>query len=347
MEEVCVRTRMIYVGLSILPILALAPAVLAQGGEVENSAYRTFYAEQNAQKKAELGEKFLADFKESNYRSPILKTILTGYVQSQNWTKVLEHAEKLPTELSNADNATKTLVYTYGMAAAQATNNAAKTVEYGEKVLAADPNNLQAQVFVATTIPQGMPQDKGANDKALDLAGKALSGVQQYFSQPKPAQMTDAQWTQARIEYEDQLHSARGLIYFNRMDYAKSTDEYMTVLKNSPRDGVAHFYLGYAYRNQAAELSKALVEAIKTFDAARLAKKPQPEIDELDARRQGAQDEFSKVRDSAIDSLATAVAIADARVLQQAKDALESLYKVKNNDSLDGLDRLIASKKSK
>jgi tetratricopeptide (TPR) repeat protein len=335
-----------YAGVSILVMLVLAPLVLAQG-EVENSAYRTFYAEQNAQKKAELGEKFLADFKESTYRAPILKTIMTGYVQSQNWPKVLEHAEKLPTELANADNATKALVYTYGMAAAQATNNAAKTVEFGDKVLGVDPNNLQAQVFVATTIPQGMPQDKAANDKALELAGKALTGVQQYFSQPKPAQMTDAQWTQARVEYEDQLHSARGLIYFNRMDYTKSAEEYTTVIKNSPKDGVAHFYLGYAYRNQAADLSKTLVEAIKTFDAARVAKKPQPEIDELDARRQGAQDEFSKMRDSAIDSLATAVAIADTRVLKQAQDALEGLYKVKNNDSLDGLDQLIASKKPK
>src|SRR5262245_21313276 len=279
---------MSYVGLSILLILALAPTILAQaGGEVENSAYRTFYAEQNAQKKAELGEKFLADFKESTYRAPILKTILTAYVQSQNWAKVLEHAEKLPTELSDADNATKALVYTFGMTAAQATNNAAKTVDYGDKVLAVEPNNLQAQVFVATTIPQGMPQDKAANDRALDLATKALTGVQQYFSQPKPGEMTEAQWKQARVEYEDQLHSARGLIYFKRSDYGKSAEEYLEVIKNSPKDGVAHFYLGYAYRNEAADLSKALVEAIKSFDAARLAKKPQPEIDELDARRQG------------------------------------------------------------
>jgi len=332
------------IGLSVLVILGLTLTVLAQG-EVQNSAYRAFYAEQNAQKKAELGEKFLADFKESTYRAPILKTILTAYVQSQNWTKVLEHAEKLPTELSDADNATKALVYTFGMAAAQATNNAAKTVDYGDKVLAVDPNNLQAQVFVATTIPQGMPQDKAANDRALDLATKALSGVQQYFSQPKPAEMTEAQWKQARAEYEDQLHSARGTIYFNRSDYGKSAEEYLEVIKNSPKDGVAHFYLGYAYRNEAADLSKALVEAIKSYDAARLAKKPQPEIDELDARRQGLQDEFTKKRDSALESLATAVATADARVPKQAKEALESLYKAKNNESLDGLDQLIASKK--
>src|SRR5262249_46075661 len=158
---------------------------------------------------------------------------------------------------------------------------------------------------------------KAANDKALGLAEKALAGVQQYFSQPKPADMSDAQWKQARTEYEDQLHSARGLIYFNRLDYGKSAEEYLAVIKSSPRDAVAHFYLGYAYRNQAADLSKALVEAIKEFDAARVAKKPQPDIDELDAKRQGIQDEFGKKRDSAIDALATAVAIGDPRVPAQ------------------------------
>src|SRR5215468_12527702 len=319
-ESLRIRT-ICYLGLPVLVILACSQWILAQG-EVQNSAYRTFYAEQNAQKKAELGEKFLTDFKESTYRAPILKTIMTIYVQGQNWPKVLEHAEKLPTELPDADNATKALVYTYGMAAAQATNNAPKTVDYGDKVLAVDPNNLQAQVFVATTIPQGMPQDKAANDRALDLSTKALAGVQQYFGQPKPAEMTEAQWKQARVEYEDQLHSARGLIYFNRADYGKSAEEYLEVIKNTPKDGVAHFYLGYTYRNETADLSKELVEAIKAFDAARLAKKPQPEIDELAARRQGLQDEFTKKRDSSIDALATSVATADPRVPKQAREAL-------------------------
>src|SRR5215475_9019852 len=109
-ESLRIRT-FYYIGLPVLVILTSVLTLLAQG-EIQNSAYRVFYAEQNAQKKAELGEKFLADFKESTYRAPILKTILTAYVQSQNWAKVLEHADKLPTELSDADNATKALVYT-------------------------------------------------------------------------------------------------------------------------------------------------------------------------------------------------------------------------------------------
>jgi tetratricopeptide (TPR) repeat protein len=327
-----------------LLLLAATTTGFAQS-EVENSAYRVFYGEQNAQKKAELGEKFLTDFKESTYRAPILKTILSGYVQAQNWAKVMEHADKLPSGFPNADNATKTLVYTYAMAGAQAGNNAGKIVEYGDKVLAVEPNNLQALMLVSTTIPQGMPQDKAANDKALDLSAKALTGVQQYFSQPKPAQMNDAQWKQARVEYEDQLHTARGLIYFSRMDYTKSVEEFDAVVKNSPKDGVAHLYIGFAYRTQAGEASKATLEAFTAENAAKAAKAPQPEIDELAAKRQFTQEDFNTKRDKAIDELAAAVASGDQRVMKQAKDALDPLWNAKNNGSLEGLDQFIASKK--
>src|SRR5262245_28655160 len=96
--------RTLLAGSSLLLLLAFAAPALAQS-EVENNAYRIFYGEQNAAKKAELGEKFLADFKESTYRTPILKTILTGYVQAQNWARIMDHAEKFSAGFPAADNA--------------------------------------------------------------------------------------------------------------------------------------------------------------------------------------------------------------------------------------------------
>ena len=332
-----------YLGLSLLLMLALALSGLAQS-EAENNAYRVYYGEQNAQKKIDLGEKYLTDFKESTYRAPILQGILNLYVQGQNWAKVMEHGDKLPAELPNADAKMKTGIYTLAMGAAQAANNAAKTIDFGDKVLAADSNNLQAQMIIATTIPQAMPQDKAANDKAIDLANKALTGVASYFGAAKPTNMTDAQWKQARAEYEEQLHSTLGLIYFNRVDYPKAIEQYSAVSKSNPKDAVARFYLGLAYRNQAADAGKVAVEAVNALNVAKTARAPQPEIDELDARRQGLQDDFQKKIDSALDELAAAVAIGGP-VAQQARDALEKLYASKNG-SLDGLDQLIAQKKA-
>src|SRR3990172_6701258 len=134
--------RTAYMGLPLLFVLALALSGLAQS-EAENDAYRVFYNENDARKKIELGENFLAEFKESTYRSPVLQSVLALYVQGQNWTKILEHAGKFSIELPNADAKTKATVYTYAMAAAQSTNSVAKTVAYGDEVLAVDPNNLQ------------------------------------------------------------------------------------------------------------------------------------------------------------------------------------------------------------
>ena len=50
-------------------------------------------------------------------------------------------------------------------------------------------------------------------------------------------------------------------------------------------------------------------------------------------------------RDRAIDELALAVAIGGVAGAP-AREQLEKLYKVKNNDSLEGLDQLIAQKKA-
>ena len=65
--------RTCYLGLSLLLIVALgvpafsqAPAATAPAPESigEYNAYKALYDEQNPQKKAELGEKFLAEFKD-------------------------------------------------------------------------------------------------------------------------------------------------------------------------------------------------------------------------------------------------------------------------------------------
>ena len=96
-------------------------------------------------------------------------------------------------------------------------------------------------------------------------------------------------------------------------------------------------------KNNAA--SKAPLEAINAENDATKARLDQPVIDELVAKRQGIETDAREKRDKAIDELATSVAIGGV-VAQPARDALERLYKVKNNDSLEGLDQLIAQKKS-
>jgi len=336
-----------YLGLCLVLILAIAIPSLAQ--LQADDAYRVFYNEQNPQKKLELGEKFLNDFKDSQYRPPVFQTVLNLYVQTQSWPKLIDAVDKFPTAFPNADAKLKIIAYDRGLTAAQQAGNVDKILDYGNKLLAADPTSLNAQFMVATTIPLKLPADengkKAAMDKALDLSTKALASVQQTFSQPKPPTIPEPQWKALKAEYEDQLHSTIALVYFNRSDLPKATEEYQTVLKSNPKDGPAHFYMGMIYRAQSAAASK---EYQTTLDAENNAKRAQPVdqplVDELAAKRQGLEGEIREKRDKAIDELAIAVAIGGPAG-QQARPVLDALYKSKNNDSLDGLDQLIAQKK--
>jgi tetratricopeptide (TPR) repeat protein len=334
--------RTSYLGLSLCLILALA--IPGFGQVAIDDAYRVFYNEKDPQKKLGLGEKYLADFKDSPYHSAVYQTILQLHLASQNWAKVLETAERLPALLPNADNAVRAKFLPFGMAAAQQLNNADKTIEFADRILAVDPNNLQAQIAAAITLPEKSPADQAANDKAFDLATKALAGVEQFFSKA-PAGVTPAQWAQEKGSLENTLHSALGLIYLNRKDYDNAITEYETVIKTAPRDGVARFRLGVAFQAQFTAASQALINAINEENAARRAQPvDQPLVDELVARRQGVETDAKDKRDRAIDELATAVAIGGV-VQQPSREVLERLYRVRNNDSLEGIDQLISSKK--
>ena len=311
-----------YLGLSLLLILAIGAPAFSQQPQprstAEYNAYKAFYDEQNPQKKAELGEKFLAENKESDFIPQGYSMLIGAYARAQNWAKVIDAADRAAA-LPKADNRLKAFAY------------------------------ANAMVVLSTTIPERLPQNdaakKAAMDKAGGLATKALDGVQKFFSQPKPANFTDAQWNQQKADLESQLHAALGFIALNRQDYAKSVQEFDAALKSAPKDGVSHYRLGLVYQSLASEASKALVEAINAENAAKTAKAEQPAIDELVAKRQGVEADARQKRDKAIDELATAVAIGGV-VGQPAREALERLYKVKNNDSLEGLDQLIAQKRS-
>lgn len=341
--------RIAYVGFSLSLILALAlPGIGQQAkSKPEYDTYSAFYSEQNPQKKAELGEKFLADFKDSEYRAPGYQLLVNAYYQAQNWAKVIEVTDRFDQELPNADAKAKAPIYARAMAAAQQTNNFEKTVVYGEKVLAVEPNDVNTQLTLSSVIPERLPSDeagkKAALDKAFDLATKAKASVDKIFSGPKPANMSDDQWNKEKSNIQAQLHSTLGLIHLNRQEYDQSVEEYGAAVKENAKDGIAQYRLGLAYQGQAGAAGRALQDAVKAENDAKAAKAEN--VSELVSKREALEKTAREKRDLAIDSLAKAVAIGGV-VAQPAREQLERLYKLKNNDSLEGLDQLIAEKKS-
>src|SRR5262245_49308206 len=215
-------------GLSLLMILAVAIPSLAQTQADADNAYRTLYAEMDPAKKAALCEEYIAKFKDggpgatgaqTNYLPGVYRLAINQYIQTQNWPKVLEKAERLNQVIPSADNSLKMTVYTVGMAVANQTNNPAKTIEFGEKVLGVDGNNLDALVTVSYTMVTALPQDAAAKDAALN---KAMDYAKKAAGMPKPANVADAQWQPTQV----QIHTTIGFVHQNKQQYPEAASEF-------------------------------------------------------------------------------------------------------------------------
>jgi len=138
------------------------------------------------------------------------------------------------------------------MMAYRMANNAGKAIEYGEKTVAADPNNLEAYNFLAYAYALGRTN----SDKAADYAKKAIELAQQL---KKPEGVSDDQFKQAQNNELGMAHLSLGYVTFTRMVEAKSKklgpaiDELKTaadLLEANPElQGQALYYLAYAYES--------------------------------------------------------------------------------------------------
>src|SRR5215470_6313335 len=224
-----------YLGISLLLVLALAATALPSFGQAaaakgpqaktqaEYNAYTALYNEKNPQQKAALGEKFLTDFKESDFISNTYTMIIGAYTGAQNWAKVIDAAERAAA-FPGADNKLKAFAYANAMVASQNLNQIDKVIAYGDKVLAIDPNDLNTMITLSQVIPAKLPTDeagkKAALDKAEQLAKKALTGVEPLLAQAPAAQKPQI------VQIQSQLHNTLGLLSYNRLDYTKSIEEY-------------------------------------------------------------------------------------------------------------------------
>jgi tetratricopeptide (TPR) repeat protein len=341
--------RTCYLGISLFLLIAFAVSALPGFGQEkqpqakttqEYNAYLAFYQEKDPVKKAALGEKFITDFKESDFIPQSHSMIIGAYTASKNWAKTMEAADRAVT-IPNADNKLKQYAYDNAMIAAQNVNDVGKVINYGDKALAIDPSDLNAMMIVSAAIPTKLPTDepgkKAALDKAQDLASKALAGVAGLMAKADAA--TKAQLTQI----EGSLHSTLGLVANNKGDYNKSIQEFEQVIQRVPKDDVAHFYLASDYQSLGVQATKDYTAALKAENDAKAAKAEQPTIDELAARRSGFEDDIRKYRDKAIEEYAITTAIG-GQVAAQAKDMLTKLWMGKN-DNTNGLEEFIASKK--
>lgn len=143
------------------------------------------------------------------------------------------------------------------------TNNGAKAVEYGEKAVAADPNNIGILNAVADDFAiRQMNLDKAAEyaRKVLDLA----PGMK------KPETMSDEQFKKYRDNQLGLAHSTLGYVAYQKSaktkKVAQAIQEFKTAADllqaNPPLQGRTLFFLGYAYETNFPANHKLAAEAL-------------------------------------------------------------------------------------
>src|SRR5215468_9257158 len=92
-----------FMGVSLFAILILGQWSLPSFGQdkqpqaktrQEYDAYLALYNEKEPAKKAEFGEKFITDFKESDFTPNAHTLIIGAYTNAKNWAKVLTSADR-------------------------------------------------------------------------------------------------------------------------------------------------------------------------------------------------------------------------------------------------------------
>jgi tetratricopeptide (TPR) repeat protein len=307
----------------------------------EYDGYVAIFNEKDPAKKGPLGEKFIAEFPDSQGVPNAYQMTIGAYSAAKNWAKVIEVADKA-TALAGATPQLKAYANANAMIAAQNMNNMDKVISYGDKVLAIDPNDLNTLLMLSAIIPQKLPSDdagkKASLDRASDLANKALAGVKELQGKAKPEEKPQLD------QIEGNLHATLGLVAYNRPDTAKSIQEYELAIQKTPKDEISHYYLALDYQSLAAKASKDYQETVAAENAAKAKKEEQPVIDEIVAKRTGLGDDVAKYRDKTIEEFAITVAIG-GQLTAQAKDALTKMWMGKN-DSTNGLEEFIAQKKA-
>jgi tetratricopeptide (TPR) repeat protein len=333
--------RMTFFGCSLLMATLLVNPAMARPVAVvqdDGTRYTEFFSEQDAARKAAMGEKFLEEFKNSTYVDAVYRTIVPIYYKANNWAKVMELADKLETLDPEAEAKNKAQIYALAMDAARRTNNIQQIIGFGEKVLAIAPDDVITLYTLATTIPNAMPNDKAAIQKAETYANKGIAALEKADAQSLGMNETD------KVSIQGALHNTLGGIFFNRQDYEKAVEQLTTATKLTPMDGSSWYLLGFSYSQQAIDMGKKTQEAVSQYNDGVRTHADRVLLDELKATQGALEEAYYDKRDQAMDALATAVNCGGT-TKDAAMTQLTKLWTAKNNGSTAGLNDFIKSKK--
>src|SRR5436190_10349898 len=146
-----------YAGYSAIICLASALPVMAQAKE--DSCNAKVRASMAAPEDMKLFNDFMNDpaCKDSMYREAVFSTTFQKFLAGQKWKDVYELVGRYEKEVPTKTEQTKKFVIANGLTAASQLGDMDKILESGDKVLALDPNDINALVIVSNTLPEKYP----------------------------------------------------------------------------------------------------------------------------------------------------------------------------------------------
>jgi tetratricopeptide (TPR) repeat protein len=323
--------------LPLLLISALATPGFAQDikwkDNKEYEDYMGVYKQTDLAKKAAAAETFLVDHKDADplALTQIYQMMLLSYANAGNWAKTLETVERqsMAPKLSEADKRQYTQI---GLLAATNLKNNAKVVEYAEKVLAFDPNNLNALISLSNILSQTLPATEPGKTAAL---AKTLEITKRALAQPKPANIPDTQWNPIQL----QLRQTASMVLLNQQKYAESMAEAKAALSINPKDGYAWYLIGMSLKVDLADRVGKYSKSVDNFNAARTTADP-IQLDELKSIIQQMEQLASEKRTETLDAFAKSAAAGGPT----AEQARQEIQKITQNP--EETNKLIEEKKS-
>ncbi len=195
--------------------------------KAEYDAFVTFNSEHDFTKKTVEGEQFMKDYPASELTVPfVLPQMVIAYQQLNNYEK---------------------------------------TVEYGEKILSADPNNVFALFMLSQVIPERIKDEdldrQEKMDKTTQYAKKVLDLT---GTMAKPDQFTDDQWKAQKAQLQGGAYSALGLVALHQKNYDEAVNQYKKSIEIYPKDPIAFYRLGlaYSFAKKSDEAIKALATSV-------------------------------------------------------------------------------------
>lgn len=185
-------------------------------------AYQKFMKANEPEKKIKLGNEFLRRYPKSPFDEPVDVGMMNVYMAQKDWSD---------------------------------------SYRFGDDALALDADDVDVLAPISWTIPHVYDAKSPDAQEQLSKAEKyAKHALEVMASMHKPQHMSDAQFSEAKARRSAQAHSALGLVYFRRQQYADSAKETQQAVDgNSAPDATDLFVLGadFHFLNRHADAEQA------------------------------------------------------------------------------------------